>query len=98
MNNFGLPEQTFLLIKNYLSQIEEIETIKIFGSRAKGTFKNGSDIDIALFGEKLTDKLIRHISFELEELPTPYKFDVIDYKTIDNENLKSEIDEFGILL
>ena len=98
MNNFGLPEKTFLLIKNYLSQIKEIETIKIFGSRAKGTFKNGSDIDIALFGEQITDKLIRHISFELEELPTPYKFDVIDYKTIDNENLKSEIDEFGIIL
>lgn len=95
MNEFGLPEKTFSLIKNFLSQFEEIKEIKIFGSRAKGNFKNGSDIDIALFGEKITDKLIRHISFELDELPTPYKFDVIDYKTIDNKNLKLEIDKYG---
>lgn len=95
MNDFGLPEHTFLLIKNYLSQFEEINGIKIFGSRAKGNFKNGSDIDIALFGEKITDKLVQHISFELDELPTPYKFDVINYKKIDNENLKLEIDKYG---
>lgn len=98
MNNFGLPENTLFQIKNYLSQIEEIEAIKIFGSRVKGTYKKGSDIDIALFGENLTDKLLKHISNELDELPTPYKFDVIDYKTIENENLKSEIDRYGIVL
>lgn len=96
MDKYGLPPNTYKLIKNYLSKIKEIENIKIFGSRARGNYKPNSDIDLVLFGENLNEKTILHISSELDELPTPYKFDVLDYKTIDNENLKNIIDNFGL--
>jgi len=51
---------------------------------------------LVLFGKDLNEKIILHIAAELDELPTPYKFDILDYKTIDNENLKNIIDNFSI--
>ncbi len=96
MDKFGLPEKTYELIKNYLSTVKEIDNIKIFGSRARGNYKPNSDIDLVLFGKDLNEKIILHIATELDELPTPYKFDILDYKTIDNENLKNIIDNFSI--
>lgn len=94
MNNFGLSEKTIEIIKKFLSNYPQIKEVKIFGSRAKGNYKLSSDIDLALFGN-INDKLLRHIASELDELPTPYQFDVINYNDIDNENLKNNIDKFG---
>lgn len=95
MNKFGLTSEIIDKINKFFSTIIEIEEVKIFGSRAKGNYKPGSDIDLAIYGTKISDKLIRHISSELDEFPTPYKFDVLDYNTIDNENLKENIDMDG---
>lgn len=94
MDNFGLDRDTIDLIKKLFQTFEKVEKVKIFGSRAKGNFKNSSDIDFALYGE-INEKLILHIASELDELPTPYKFDIVNYNDIDNENLKQSIDEFG---
>ncbi|MBP3820829.1 nucleotidyltransferase domain-containing protein [bacterium] len=96
MNNFGLPQNTYELIKNFLKSFNEVEDVKIFGSRAKGNYKPQSDIDLVLYGEKITEKLMLHIATELDELPTPYKFDIVDYKTISNENFKNSIDKYSI--
>lgn len=94
MYNFGLPERTIEELKTYFRNKIEIKKIKIYGSRAKGSFHKGSDIDIALW---LTDdtKLSR-IKAELEDLPTPYKFDVVNYETLSSEVLKNNIDNDGI--
>lgn len=97
MDNFGLPDKTIEIIKNLFRSYSEIDEVKIFGSRAKGNFKTGSDIDLAIFGE-IDEKLLRHIAFELDELSTPYKFDVLNYATVDNEALKQNIDKYGKLL
>lgn len=94
MNNFGLPEKTIEIIRKLLSEYPQIKGVKIFGSRAKGNYKPSSDIDLALYGN-IDDKLLRHIAFELDELPTPYQFDVLSYADIDNEKLKASIDKFG---
>ena len=94
MNNFGLSEKTIEIIKKLLSNYPQIKEVKIFGSRAKWNYKLSSDIDLALFGN-IDDKLLRHIASELDELPTPYQFDVLNYNDIDNENLKNNIDKFG---
>ncbi len=92
MPDFGLDDKTIQTINNFFASIPEISEVRIFGSRAKGNFKPSSDIDFAVYG-KITPKLLRHITFELEELPTPYCFDVVDYNDINNENLKKSIDE-----
>lgn len=96
MNKFGLPQTTYEQIKSLLNSFSEIEKVKIFGSRAKGTYKPYSDIDLVCYGENITEKLLLHIASELDELSTPYKFDIVDYKTISNQNFKNEINKFGI--
>lgn len=94
MNKFGLDEKTIELIINLFKKFQEIEKVMIFGSRAKGNFRNSSDIDFAIYGN-ISDKLCHHISSELDELPTPYKFDVVNYDTIDNRELKENINTYG---
>ena len=91
MDKFGLPDKTIEAINNLFASFKEIDKVKIFGSRARGDFKRGSDIDLALFGE-INEKLLRHITSELDELPTPYKFDVVNYNDIENTALRQNID------
>jgi len=94
MSNFGLPENTVNELLDYFKSVPQIEKVVIFGSRAKGTYKNGSDIDFAIWsGENISSR----ISGELDELPTPYKFDVVDYKTLTHENMKNSIDNYGVV-
>ena len=94
MDKFGLPDRTIDAINNLFASFNEIDEVKIFGSRARGDFKRGSDIDLALFGE-INEKLLRHITSELDLLPTPYKSDVLNYNDIDNTALKNSIDNDG---
>ncbi len=94
MDKFGLPDKTIEAINNLFASFKEIDKVKIFGSRARGDFKRGSDIDLALFGE-INEKLLRHITSELDELPTPYKFDVVNYNDIENTALRQNIDNDG---
>jgi len=93
---FGLSDKTLELINKFFSSIDDIELVKIFGSRARGNYRNSSDIDLAVWIKDSSK--INRIKFELEELPLPYKFDLVDYNNIDNQNLKTSIDEDGITL
>ena len=94
MSDFGLSRNTIDIINNYFKNIPEIDMVKIYGSRALGTFRKGSDIDLAIFGN-INSSLITKIRSEIDELPTPYMFDITDYNTIGNIKLKTHIDEFG---
>ena len=94
---FGLPEQTLLLLKNYFSSQPEIRKVLIYGSRAMGKEKPGSDIDLAIFTSSDQD-LSGKILADLEELPTPYLFDVVDYNQITHPPLREHIDRVGKVL
>lgn len=69
--------------------------VLIFGSRAKGNYCNGSDIDFAIWTDD--HKNFFRIRGELDDLPTPYKFDVIDYKILSHEGMKNSINQNGKL-
>jgi predicted nucleotidyltransferase len=92
---FGLTEKQFQLIEDTIISIREIEKILIFGSRAKDTFKPSSDIDLAIIGKNITPDIINKISSQLDDLPLPFMFDVINYNTISNIALKERIDSQG---
>ena len=94
MDKFGIPDKTIQLINKLFSSFEEINEVKIFGSRARKDFKRSSDIDLALSGN-IDEKLLRHIASELDELSTPYKFDIVNYNDIENSALKQNIDNDG---
>lgn len=94
---FGLKTGDLAIITQVLQQYQEIELALIFGSRAKGNYKNGSDIDIALKGN-ISVMTIADCKFVLdEETLLPYMFDVLDYNTLKNEKLKEHIDRVGVV-
>ncbi len=100
MNNevyfkFGLTKKQFKLIENLVISMNEIEKVLIFGSRATGKFKPSSDIDLAIIGKDFSRGFINHLSSELDDLPLPFMFDIIDYAQVSNENFKNKIDTQG---
>ncbi|MFT4155051.1 nucleotidyltransferase family protein [Parafilimonas sp.] len=93
---FGLRATDLEIIISILKREHAIEEAFIFGSRAKGNYKNGSDVDIALKGN-LNFEIITHISYLLnEETPMPYKFDVLNYHALKHNDLIDHINRVGI--
>jgi len=96
--NFGLKPTDLEIICGVLAKESVIEQAILFGSRAKGNYKPGSDIDIALKGKKLTSDIITRVSFQLnEETTMPYQFDILNYHTIREPSLQEHIDRVGIV-
>lgn len=92
--SFGLSQETIEKIINLLKKYPEIEEVRIYGSRARGDYKRGSDIDLAFFASSNTH-LSSRLSWELDDLATIYLFNVVDYHTLTNVALKKEIDKHG---
>ena len=92
MNPFGISDKSYQLILKYFSSNKDIKKVVLFGSRAIETYHNGSGIDFAIWGVNIND--IR-IKMDLEELQTPYMYDVINYDNLDKEELKNHIDIHG---
>ncbi|MDR1000546.1 MAG: nucleotidyltransferase domain-containing protein [Clostridiales bacterium] len=91
--NIGLTDKHASLIVETLSACGVSRAV-VFGSRAKGDWRGNSDIDIAVSGcVNIGGLLIR-----LDELPMPYKFDVVDYETISHQPLREHIDRVGVEL
>lgn len=95
---FGLRDSDILAIKQILELYPQVQKAHIFGSRAKGNYKNGSDIDIAIQGKSISYSTILNISEVLnEETMMPYHFDVLDYNSIQNNDLIEHINRAGIV-
>ncbi len=95
-NNFGISERSYKIIIETLSRFPEIEQALIFGSRALGNAKPGSDIDIALFGDKLNDDILLKINSILNEKENiPYFIDILNFNNIENLELKKHIIDYG---
>jgi predicted nucleotidyltransferase len=96
MNKFGLSSENLNFIVETFKKFTEVEKVVVYGSRSKGNYKNGSDIDLALFGSKITLKTLSKISYELENNNLiPLFFDLVHYETLRNNELKKIIDREG---
>jgi predicted nucleotidyltransferase len=97
-NRFGITEKSYNYIVSYLKTNPNIEKVILFGSRAKGNYKNGSDIDLAIKGERCSPELAIDIeSYINEVIPVPYTVDVVDYNSLKKKELKEHIDRVGVL-
>ena len=92
---FGLREDIIKKINNIFSGYTEIEKAVIYGSRAKGNPKPGSDIDLTLFGEGLTADILLNIARDLDDLLLPYTIDLSIYHHIKNAELLDHIKRVG---
>jgi uncharacterized protein len=96
---FGLSKEDIETINMVISKRPEVEEALIFGSRAKGNYKNGSDVDIVLKGKNITRDTILSISGELnDETIMPFQFDILNFSTIKNEELIEHIKRVGELI
>jgi len=99
-----IPTLQYGLKKNIIDKIQEIfalhpqiEQAVIFGSRAIGNYKNGSDIDLALKGSDINSTVINKLSNEIDDLLLPYSFDLISFSSITNPDLLDHIKRVGII-
>ncbi len=99
-NNFpDLPANTIDIIIQTAGQYPEIEKVAVFGSRAMGNAKPGSDIDLVIYGDKISQHIVTQFHMHLnEETNIPNLIDVIHYEAISTTELKCHIDDYGIKL
>lgn len=96
MTTHGLDQKTIVAIKSILKKNSKIKKILLYGSRAKGTYKNGSDIDLTLIAPELTTSDLLQIETELEELMLPYKIDLSLFHQIENNDVVEHIQRVGV--
>ena len=91
----GLSAETVAQIREGLSRFPEVERAVLFGSRAKGTFRQGSDIDLALVGEGVDWRLLGRIEMALDDLMLPYSFSLIELSSVTNEEVAAHVRRVG---
>ena len=94
---YGLKEETIEKINSVLSRFPEVEKAVLYGSRAKGNFKTGSDIDLTLCGEGLTLRTLSRIEDEIDDLLLPYQLDISNFAHIKDADLLEHIGRVGIV-
>ncbi|MFZ4544868.1 MAG: nucleotidyltransferase domain-containing protein, partial [Saprospiraceae bacterium] len=73
MNRFGLSETNIALINAIFKDFPKVEKVILYGSRAKGNYRNGSDIDLTIIDQDLNYTEFVKIDFLLDDLLLPYK-------------------------
>lgn len=93
---FGLQEQTIQKIHSVLSNYPQVKKAIIYGSRAKGDYKHGSDIDLTLCGgSDLNLKVLYGIMEEIDDLFLPYSFDISISHQIADPDVLGHIQRVG---
>lgn len=91
----GLKAETVAQIQNVLAAFPSVEKAVLYGSRAKGNFKPGSDIDLALYGSGLNLQTLHRIEGALDDLLLPYYVDLVIFERIRNDELREHITRVG---
>ena len=95
---FGLKEITVQKICGVFAKYSRVEKAMIYGSRAKGNYKNGSDIDLTLYGGKdLTLDVLYKIMTEIDDLLLPYTIDLSIFHDLSDPDFIDHIQRVGVL-
>ena len=96
---FGLEERHLNFIKETLKKYIPNPEAKfyIFGSRARGKFREYSDVDIAIDSSDLTPTIKSKLEIEFENSTFPYEVDIVDLNNI-KENFRNLIQDDLVLL
>ena len=94
---YGLTERTISDLNEVFHSFDDISGVILYGSRAKGDFHEGSDIDFAVIGKDIDLSLLHEVELAIDELCLPYEIDLTNYHTLENRDLISHIDRVGKL-
>ena len=96
---YGLPDRTLKTLYSIFCKYPGINQVILYGSRAKGNFRNGSDIDLSIkTGGKFTFSDLLRITGDFDDSDMPYFVDVSIYDKLTNPDLKAHIDRVGKVL
>ncbi|HYE32986.1 MAG TPA: nucleotidyltransferase domain-containing protein [Methylomirabilota bacterium] len=96
--NHGLSQKTLAAICGVLARYPQVETPTLYGSRAKGTYKPGSDIDLTLSGDEIDESALSRIDCELDDLLLPYKIDLSVLSSLRHPPLIEHIRRVGLVI
>ena len=94
---FGLENIDIQKIQKVFASFPEVEKAILYGSRAKGNYKPGSDVDLTLIGAGVTSKILGQIRGELEDGLLPYTFDLSILAQITQADLLDHIRRVGVV-
>lgn len=94
----GLPARTVEQIARVMARFPAVEKAVLFGSRAKGTHKPGSDIDLSLVGEALDWRTVGKIYDALDDLLLPYRFSLILFDRNTDPDVAAHVARAGVLV
>lgn len=92
---YGLSPTAVSRIQEVLARFPDIDKAVLYGSRAMGTYKAGSDIDLTLYGDALTLQNLAAISSVLDDLLLPYTIDLSLFAMLNNADLREHIGRVG---
>jgi len=96
---YGLSERTLNTLNSIFKRYPGIKEAVLYGSRAKGNYRNGSDIDLSLkTSDEFTHRNLLRLMDDLEDSDMPYFVDVSIYRELSNPDLKAHIDRVGKIL
>lgn len=93
---YGLDDKYFDKLISVFPKHPEVESVVLYGSRAKGNYKPFSDIDVTLKGATLTRQLLGEIFTEIDDLLLPYFLDISIYDNLTDKDFIKAIDETGV--
>jgi predicted nucleotidyltransferase len=95
-NSFGLSERDMNTIQNIFTKYPDVKEVFLFGSRAKGNYHSGSDIDLAIMNDGLNPQTILSLTSDFEESSLPYKVDLVDFHAIKTLDFIEHIKRVGL--
>jgi len=96
--NYGIKDDYWKRLETVFVSHKNIEKVILYGSRAKGTNRPYSDVDIVLVGENIENREFCNILDEIDDLLLPFIFDVSVNYTISNVNLIDSINKTGVIV
>lgn len=94
---FGLTERDIKTINGIFTKYPDVKEVHVFGSRAKGNYKTGSDIDLAVINKDIFPKTISNLTTEFEESSLPFKVDLVLFHDLKSEDFIDHIKRVGIV-
>jgi predicted nucleotidyltransferase len=92
---YGLKSEIIKKINGVFAKYPQVNTAILYGSRAIGNYRPGSDIDLTLQGKNIDLTTLQKIEHELDELLLPYKIDLSLHSQIENSELLDHINRIG---
>ena len=98
MSRTGLTPEQLTLLQQVFNKHPKITAVKLYGSRAKSTFHERSDVDLVLFGKSIDRFLVADLLLDLADSDLPYPVDLQNYNDIKNRALIEHIDRVGLVI